>query len=764
MSRRRKSLGLGTGVLDAALGSRDAHETESSPLIDPVQPSTDLGLLGLSLSGGGIRSATISLGVIQALAEGQCLRLFDYLSSVSGGGYVAACLSSLLNNPQAEPDGERFPLAHRIGRLAGKPLRRLLNSGSYLTPGGLIDRLRIPTVILRGILLNLLIFLPYLMLAVILTEFVYETGAHYLSAVPIEYLLVSLGASFLGVVVLFPVAWRLFHAKFTWRVRNAYELLTTALLGLCLLALTLIPFTLGVQRAINVSWPELTSALAHELDNPFEHTDIWKWAVLLGVVLAALFAGQASTRLKSTSNRLLIYLLSLLGPAVLLVLYLIGCVIQIDSPWLSADLREPLERKQVTEPMRTELAKAGVALSATGVDIRNGEKPDEWWIDDGGREYLIRADGDRLRVASSRLWDDRGDLVFLGVLGGLFLFNLMFLNVNVSSGHGFYRDRLSAAYLFKVNDEGDLEPNDTLKLSELNEKDTKGPYHLINVALNLQGSSDPTMRDRRADFFILSSGFTGSDRTGYWRTSKLEELDEHVDLGTALAISGAAASPNMGVTTLKPLVFILTLLNIRLGYWLPNPAQQDAWRRRFLPTPWLLLRESVSAVDDSGPYVNISDGGHLENLGAYELLRRRCKLIVAIDAEADPNLFFGALVKLIRYARIDLGIEIDIDLEPLRAAQADGRSTQQWAVGKIRYGDTETGSLLYMKSTLAEDLASEDIRDYLDHQPAFPHQPTSDQFFDEAQFEAYRSLGYQIASRALDDPQVQELFAESRSD
>jgi hypothetical protein len=388
------------------------------------------------------------------------------------------------------------------------------------------------------------------------------------------------------------------------------------------------------------------------------------------------------------------------------------------------------------------------------VPAANGEG---WEIQGGARDVQIEARGERLLLTSSQLWDDDGDLAFLVVLGGLFLFNLIFLDVNISSGHGFYRDRLSAAYVFRRDENGDIVPNDTLKLSALNAEATAAPYHLINVALNLQGSSDPAMRDRRADFFILSSRFCGSHRTGYQPTPLLEAIDDHIDLGTALAISGAAASPNMGVATFKPLVFVLTLLNIRLGYWLPNPAQLASWRRRFLPTPWLLLRESVSAVDDRGPYVNVSDGGHLENLGAYELLRRRCKLIVAVDAEADPDLFFGALVKLIRYARIDLGIEIEIDLGALRPAET-GRSTHQWAIGRIRYGDGEEGRLLYLKSTLVSDLASEDIRDYLDHQPAFPHQPTSDQFFHEAQFEAYRSLGYQIASSALADPAVQELF------
>ena len=66
-------------------------------------PSTKLALVGLSLSGGGIRSATFSLGVIQALAKHGLLKTVDYLSTVSGGGFIGSCLSSLLNDKEVGP-------------------------------------------------------------------------------------------------------------------------------------------------------------------------------------------------------------------------------------------------------------------------------------------------------------------------------------------------------------------------------------------------------------------------------------------------------------------------------------------------------------------------------------------------------------------------------------------------------------------------------------------------------------------------------------
>ena len=85
-------------------------------------PSTKLGLVGLALSGGGIRSATFHLGVIQALAKHGLLKTVDYLSTVSGGGYIGSCLSSLLNDQEVGPDQERFPLQYKMG--TKEPLRR----------------------------------------------------------------------------------------------------------------------------------------------------------------------------------------------------------------------------------------------------------------------------------------------------------------------------------------------------------------------------------------------------------------------------------------------------------------------------------------------------------------------------------------------------------------------------------------------------------------------------------------------------------------
>jgi hypothetical protein len=123
---------------------------EPPPTLSSASPAVDLDLVGMSLSGGGIRSATFCLGVIQWMVEHGCIRSVDYLSTVSGGGFIGSCLSSVLNSPQASLQGEGFSLSGLCGRRESAGLTHLRNSGKYLAPGGFLDKARLPTLLLRG--------------------------------------------------------------------------------------------------------------------------------------------------------------------------------------------------------------------------------------------------------------------------------------------------------------------------------------------------------------------------------------------------------------------------------------------------------------------------------------------------------------------------------------------------------------------------------------------------------------------------------------
>jgi hypothetical protein len=155
--------------------------------------------------------------------------------------------------------------------------------------------------------------------------------------------------------------------------------------------------------------------------------------------------------------------------------------------------------------------------------------------------------------------------------------------------------------------------------------------------------------------------------------------------------------------------------------------------------------------EDRG-YVYLSDGGHFENLALYELVRRRCRFIIAGDSGADHEMTFGDLGNAIEKCRVDFGVDIEIDVENLRSDPATGRGQWHCAVGRIRYDkvdrDTPPGVLLYLKPSLTGDEPADLLRYKAEH-PEFPHQSTADQWFDESQFESYRALGQHVAEKAF---------------
>ncbi len=238
--------------------------------------------------------------------------------------------------------------------------------------------------------------------------------------------------------------------------------------------------------------------------------------------------------------------------------------------------------------------------------------------------------------------------------------------------------------------------------------------------------------------------------TGCYRpTINFANPDGGISLGTALAISGAAASPNMGYHSSPSLAFLLTVFNVRLGWWVGNPAQSK-WME---PGPRFglkyLMEELFGLSNADSSFVYLSDGGHFENLGIYELVKRRCHFIVACDATEDGKFAFADLGNAIRKCNADFGIEIEIDVNPIRPQGDANRSLWHCAIGDIHYervdSDATPGTLVYLKPSLTGDEPT-DLLSYHASNAEFPHQTTADQWFEEAQFESYRKLGYHIAS------------------
>ena len=288
-----------------------------------------------------------------------------------------------------------------------------------------------------------------------------------------------------------------------------------------------------------------------------------------------------------------------------------------------------------------------------------------------------------------------------------------------------------------------------------------GPFPLVNTALNLVAGDQLAWQERRAESFVLSPLYCGANSVGYRDAGiysagtlphrNLRKL-KPLTLGRSVAISGAAASPNMGYHSAPAPAALMTIFNVRLGWWLPNPKIESVFtsNRPGSGLQWLLL-ELFGYTNTKRDFVNLSDGGHFENLGVYELVRRRCRFIVVADGGADPNFEFEDLAGLIRKCRSDFGIDIEIDVSQLR--RKDGKhSDVHCAIGTIRYDQVEptapVGTLVYLKPSLTGD-ESTDIQYYAGKHLDFPHQPTLDQFFNESQFESYRALGYHCASKVF---------------
>jgi hypothetical protein len=376
------------------------------------------------------------------------------------------------------------------------------------------------------------------------------------------------------------------------------------------------------------------------------------------------------------------------------------------------------------------------------------------------------------------------------------------ININEFSMNLFYRNRLVRAYLGashtgrKPNPFTGFDPHDEMQLMDLRaDKCYSGPFPIINSALNLVSGKDLAWQERKAESFVLTPWRCGFDtwleqidlkdqdapmerspevqKFGYRPTPHYGFSDIGFRLGTAMSISGAAASPNMGYHSSPSLAFLMALFNVRLGYWVGNPRHNSTWMN---PGPRIgllyLLAELFGQTDDEASYVYLSDGGHFENLGLYELIKRRCRYIIVCDADADGTYSFGDLGNAIRKCREDIGVEIELKTSALcpsgpseekqsgtagdagSATPKDKLSHCHWAVGTIHYDLVDPGAkngiLIYLKTSITGDEPA-DVLNYRCEHPDFPHQSTSEQWFAESQFESYRCLG-QHCIRKLFEP------------
>jgi hypothetical protein len=349
-----------------------------------------------------------------------------------------------------------------------------------------------------------------------------------------------------------------------------------------------------------------------------------------------------------------------------------------------------------------------------------------------------------------------------------------FINVNRFSAHALYRNRLARAFLGSARGSAgrdsttrdpftDFDPEDNPRMSEL--RVDGHLFHVVNTALNVVAGENNAWQERKAEPFVMTPLYSGNEYVGFVPTSEFGSSDGGVTVGTAIAISGAAASPNQGYHSSPLIGFIMTLFNVRLGWWLGNPRDPKVARLEG-PTHgiWQVLGELFGTTNDRSKYVYLSDGGHFENLGLYEMVRRRCHFIVVSDGGCDPDCAFEDLGNAVRKIWIDLGVSIDFRKIDIRK-RGFPRKNLYCALGVIRYPECKddpnaAGYVLYIKPGFHNDgREPADVTAYALANVAFPHETTADQFFSESQLESYRSLGAYIVKTILGEKRSPDMSA-----
>ena len=686
------------------------------------------GLVAVALSGGGIRSATFNLGVLQVLATRGILDRVDYLSTVSGGGYAGCCLRSLAASGQAT-----FPFQHRLGQIENQRFKHLREYSNYLAPHGLLDKLRMPILFVRGLVLNFLLLIPVVLIVAAAYVLTVHNAKWIEDGFRAYFFSISLVLILVVAFVVYPLVRRLLglaaFSKDGWELRNW----ATRRLGAYAGMVAIFVLVETQARALDI-YQELTNVSGKSWYALLAYLpDIAGAAIAVATIVFAFVAGKSALAGGEARRTVSLFLLGVLGPLLFWFLFLV----------LAKWAIHPDEGR--IEQMLLGWIPDNLSWTSAFPD----------WIK-GPMTWALRSEDGGVDEANAR--------ALLFVLAAAILYVLgAFVNVNEYALHGFYRDRLSKAYLMKSGaDEERPKHNDGQPLRDAGTNCRWMPYHVINTALNVtrpgeNGKEESITRPgRTAESFFFTRDYSGSDATGFCLTERLEAADQGLNLGTAMAISGAAFAPNMGNVTMRPLVFILTMLNVRLCYWLVNPKVVSSgftrtWNKISPPGRWLLFKELVAALGTDDDYINLSDGGHMDNLGIYELLRRRCRLIIACDAESDPEYDFEGLTTVTRLAKIDMGIDVEFEEKELERIR---KREQPYAIGVINYAtlpndEIVKGKIIYIKASCGPWNNAIYVERYRRHHEKFPHETTLDQFYGEEQFECYRALGYATANYVL---------------
>jgi len=765
-------------------------------------------LCGLALSGGGMRSATFNLGLLQGLHQLNLLGMFDYLATVSGGGYTGGFWTAWRHHAQKRLKGQKeepplFPT--RDDRSRGAHLlevRHLREFSNFLSPRlGLLspDTGRMMTAALSAIVPALLSTLSLFVLA-----FLCWYGIAWLLFVgwqkgqppPLVQLALS-GA----VMLLMTCAWlnfcerRLLAQEERVKKVRALEipcpeptvtpapaqkgshyyrntLLRTSLLVLGVWAWFLYANSEDASVHHGVSLLETRSVVQekslHLGERLYVFSPALAWVAAAGVLvlrrwsLSRGMTHQWQCHRESASDRLISRLL------ILAALWSVFSAFWLTGQVIGQFLKDSPTGQDYQTLLRTGWLGSILALAALFAKVqqlfgRETSKPVKPTWKSKAKAALPQLLAYALLIllalgmvrllqgteAQGRHWLG----VPLLVAGAITLFTLFFFNPNTVGLHAFYRSRIARTFIGAAHGKapGQTEPHedDDLPLNEL--KYQAGPFHLICCAANDLAPEDPMLNlYRGATSAVLSSeGFSVGEEGRSWK--ELREAGGRVpSLAAAITASGAALNSHMGSMSMRlgpAVTFLMTAFNLRLGMWWHHPTRAPKLEKNHAWMGAPFYEELFGRSRAQSEHVLLSDGGHFENLALYELVRRRCQFILVADCGMDTEAEFNDLANAVRRMREDFKVEIRIDLSALRPG-ADGLSRQTIVAGDIEYPDGNTGVLLLIKPSLLGNEPA-DITHYKARNAAFPHESTGDQFYDEAQWEAYRRLGEHAALTAF---------------
>lgn len=847
---------------------------------DPFSRAYDMKLFALAFSGGGIRSATFNLGVIQAFAKKGIISHVDYLSTVSGGGYIGSWLATWIKRDgsvkkvtdRLNPEKSADPLGEEV-----RAIRWLRMFSNYFTPNKSlmsVDSWTVGVTWLRNTLLNQLVIFFVLLSALMVVRASFELWQYteiWSQNIKGSFVFVISSILLLVLALLTGVGMNWFNrgqpVELPFNLHNNNSRVTISILSIAVVGSYLIsasffsqpmdhPYTY-LQKAFTLlpaAFVTLAVLLIIAIFGRYDKciTSLGKpsnWAIVI-IVGTAVAAAAISLACLAAGWQLFEYIKTAFGkdnPVAVKFAFTAGLPIVLLVFGITVVSRMALLGKYFPDERREWWGRMGAVINRFAfiwllvaastflmrdvLDSLIAYAPASiggWMVLVAGTvraAFSSKTSGEKqsntlkskalnfLSMAGPYLFA-LGILIFLPglveplinqfdfypnsnqpkylealALAGVFFipafFMSMRLGVNEFSMHHFYRNRLVRAYLGATRRKSSREKSanpftgfdrlDDEKLSKFkHDFGYYGPYPILNTALNASQASDLSRQDRKAESFIFSPLYCGFDfsrvRSSVNSLSKSYDYgyrpteyfaypnDNGPGIGTAMAISGAAVNANQGYHSSAGTAFLLTVFNVQMGWWIGNP-RKNKWQHSDPPFGLAYLVYNLTGQSNTKKeFVCLSDGGHFDNMGLYEMVRRRCSYIIVCDGEQDDNFTCEGFANAIRKCRIDFGAEITINVDDI-VNREDRFSAGHYAIGKIRYsGDTiARGTILYIKSSISGD-EPVDVREYALKNPTFPQQTTADQFFDEQQFESYRKLGMHIADKILSEPKVIDAF------